>query len=68
MICNYGPMGNSEGKPQYIIGEPGSQCQYGTKKTSDGLCGYEREGDRKKNKICTLTILYFLDIILVISV
>lgn len=38
LICNYGPGGNALNAPQYTIGQPGSECPFGTKKTIDGLC------------------------------
>merc|ERR1712020_452603 len=38
LVCNYGPGGNFRGKPVYQKGMPGSKCEAGTKKTSDGLC------------------------------
>ena len=38
LVCNYGPGGNAEGGPEYEHGEPGSNCPFGTKKQSDGLC------------------------------
>jgi len=38
LVCNYGPGGNFLGQPVYQLGKPGSKCEDGTKKTSDGLC------------------------------